>query len=344
MAALVLAARTARARVIPPGVGEVPGGGAFDVAFHVGAAVYGGRGVLERTRPARGESRRKHGGCAVAVGGLRRRTAPVPATGPAGPRSRYPRSRMPSRSRMRPWLRPSRHRRRSRPCCAGGCPCAEAPAPVAAPALASAPVTARAAGAAPAWGAAPAGPTAPAGVPRARRGEAGLSPGHRTGVGGLFGDRVLLDFHLKVEQGPGRLFLDAVHHGVEHVETLALVFHQRVALRHGAQADALAQVVHLVQVLAPLAVQDGQHDLALQHPHDVGRQFFLAARVGLMRVLGDDLGDEVRRQVRLAAGFFLHVGHGQGDREQLAECLPQLVQVPLLGEPLAGRAHRRRTR
>jgi hypothetical protein len=35
------------------------------------------------------------------------------------------------------------------------------------------------------------------------------------------------------------------------VVALALVLHQRVALRDRPQADAVAQVVHLVQVLAP---------------------------------------------------------------------------------------------
>src|SRR6185437_10678256 len=73
----------------------------------------------------------------------------------------------------------------------------------------------------------------------------------------LFDDRVLLDLELQVEQVADRLFLDAVHHGVEHVVALPLVLDQRVALRHRAQADALAEVVHLVQVLAPLAVKDG---------------------------------------------------------------------------------------
>src|SRR5450755_3967939 len=172
-----------------------------------------------------------------------------------------------------------------------------------------------------------------------RRGDAEL--GRRTGrrnagLPGLFGDGVLLDFDLQVEQSPDRLFLDAVHHGVEHVKALTLVLHQRVPLRHGAQADALAQVIHLVQVLAPLTVQDGQHDLALEYAHDVGRQLLLAALVRVAGVLGDHLGDQVRRQARLVAGLLDHVVHGDGDREQLAECFPQLVQVPFLREALAG--------
>src|SRR5256885_3444828 len=39
-----------------------------------------------------------------------------------------------------------------------------------------------------------------------------------------------------------RLLLDRVHHRREHVEALALVLNQRVALSHRPQADALLQV------------------------------------------------------------------------------------------------------
>ena len=49
----------------------------------------------------------------------------------------------------------------------------------------------------------------------------------------------------------------------EHREALALPGHQRVLLAHGPQVDALAQVVHLGQVVAPALVDDLQHHLAL---------------------------------------------------------------------------------
>src|SRR5919108_360875 len=56
-----------------------------------------------------------------------------------------------------------------------------------------------------------------------------------------------------VEDVGDGLALDGVLHRLEHVEAFALVFHQRVALADGAQADALLEVVHLVEVLAPVA-------------------------------------------------------------------------------------------
>src|SRR4051812_18671377 len=89
-------------------------------------------------------------------------------------------------------------------------------------------------------------------------------------AGQLLGVRLLvLDGHLEVEHEADGLLLDAVHHRGEHVEALALVLDQGVALRVGAEVDALAEVVHLVEVLAPLAVQHGQQHPPLQLAHDL---------------------------------------------------------------------------
>src|SRR6185437_10608323 len=150
----------------------------------------------------------------------------------------------------------------------------------------------------------------------------------------LFDDRVLLDLELQVEEVPDRLFLNAVHHGVEHVVALPLVLDQRVALRHRPQADALAEVVHLVQVLAPLAVEDRQDDAPLDLAHDLRREFGLTAVVGFLRVLLHHLGEQVRGQAALLApGFVDHRLGLQRDREELLERPPELVEVPFLRVP-----------
>ena len=60
--------------------------------------------------------------------------------------------------------------------------------------------------------------------------------------------------HLHQVQIPDGLFLEALHHGFEHVERLALVLHQRIVLAVAAQSDAFAQVVHAEQVVFPLLV------------------------------------------------------------------------------------------
>src|SRR5690606_32911915 len=124
-----------------------------------------------------------------------------------------------------------------------------------------------------------------AGRPVPRRGaEAGAGRGLRGGVGGhpaLPGGLArLLGLHLEVEQVAHRLLLDGLVHGLEELVALTLVLDERVALPHGAQPDALLEVVHLVEVLAPLAVEHGEHDAPLELTHDVGGQLLLAALVG----------------------------------------------------------------
>ena len=57
---------------------------------------------------------------------------------------------------------------------------------------------------------------------------------------------------------------DRPHHLAEHVEALALPLGERVLLTHRAQVDALLQVVHLVEVLAPLAVENAEHHAPLE--------------------------------------------------------------------------------
>src|SRR5207302_6423326 len=52
------------------------------------------------------------------------------------------------------------------------------------------------------------------------------------------------------------LLADGELHLLEHRVAVALELHQRVLLPVGPQADALLEVVHLVQVLAPLRVGD----------------------------------------------------------------------------------------
>src|SRR5207302_3989661 len=147
----------------------------------------------------------------------------------------------------------------------------------------------------------------------------------------LLDDRVLLNLDLEVEQQPDGFFLDPVHHGAEHVVALALILDQRVALAVAAQADALAQVVHLVQVLAPLAVQDGQDHPPLDLAHDLRTELLLAPLVSGLRVGDYRLGDELAGEPGLVAARLVdELVDGEGDRIQLPEGPPELVQVPLL--------------
>ena len=71
----------------------------------------------------------------------------------------------------------------------------------------------------------------------------------------------------------------------EHVEALALVLDQRVALGVRPQADALLEVVHLVEVLAPLAVDHREQHLPLQLAQRLGAELLLAPVVRGVRVV-----------------------------------------------------------
>src|SRR5438034_4015170 len=75
--------------------------------------------------------------------------------------------------------------------------------------------------------------------------------------------------------------LDPLAELVEHLESLVLVLDQRVALPVRAQPDALAEVLHLGQVLHPLPVDRAQHHVALDHRHEVGADLLDLAVVRL---------------------------------------------------------------
>ena len=74
-------------------------------------------------------------------------------------------------------------------------------------------------------------------------------------------------------------------------EALVLVGDEGVDLGEPAEVDALAQVVHLVQVLLPPHVDDLQQDVALERAHQLVPELLLALVVGGEGVLGEHLGD-----------------------------------------------------
>src|SRR5699024_7888973 len=73
---------------------------------------------------------------------------------------------------------------------------------------------------------------------------------------------LLLNLNLQVEQEAYGFLADSVQHGLKQVIAFTLVLNEWVTLRHGTQADSLLEVIHLVQVLAPLAVHHGHEDPA----------------------------------------------------------------------------------
>ena len=79
---------------------------------------------------------------------------------------------------------------------------------------------------------------------------------------------------LHAEEMAGSVFLEAHHHGFEHLEGFFLVSDERILLRVAAEADAFLEVIHVEEVLFPEAVEDGEHDDALVVAHAGRRRGF----------------------------------------------------------------------
>ena len=130
-----------------------------------------------------------------------------------------------------------------------------------------------------------------------------------------------------MEDHPREVAPDAVHQVAEQLERLVLVGDQRLDLREPAQVDALAQVVHVVQVLAPAVVDDLQQDVALQGAHQLGAQLLLALLVRVHDVRTELLDD--RGAVGLLGVELLRV---ERDRNPLALSLPTRKEVAGAGD------------
>ena len=96
--------------------------------------------------------------------------------------------------------------------------------------------------------------------------------------------RLLHRRDLEVRDVGDELVLDLAHHRLEHVEALTLPLGERVLLAHRPQVDALAEVVHLVEVLAPVLVDHREHHPALDLAEVVGAdRRLLASRTARWR-------------------------------------------------------------
>src|SRR4051794_3423879 len=134
-----------------------------------------------------------------------------------------------------------------------------------------------------------------------------------------------LDLHLHVEDVARELLPDRLDEGREHVEALVLVGDERVLLGEPAEVDALAQVVHVVQVLAPALVDDLEQDEALDLAHQLVAQLLLPLVVGLERVVL-----ELRLEHLALDRVGVHVLRRDRDRVDLLELGQEAVEVPVL--------------
>src|SRR5579875_869903 len=82
-----------------------------------------------------------------------------------------------------------------------------------------------------------------------------------------------------------RLILDAIHQRLKHIERLALVFHQRIALPVASQPDAFLQVIHRQQMVFPLRIHHLKHNHALVHAHALRAPHLFPLFIALMDTL-----------------------------------------------------------
>src|SRR6188472_4626370 len=101
----------------------------------------------------------------------------------------------------------------------------------------------------------------------------------------------LLALHLDVEQRQRNLLADHATELLEHHVPFAAVLDERILLRHRAQVDALAQVVHGLEVLPPARVDDLEDHVPLDLAHELRPERLLPLRVLVDRV-ADELLDE----------------------------------------------------
>src|SRR4051794_21809077 len=136
-----------------------------------------------------------------------------------------------------------------------------------------------------------------------------------------------LDLDFDVVDHPGEVGPDGVHEVLEEGERLVLVGDERLDLGEPAQVDALAQVVHVVEVLAPALVDDLQQQVAFERPHELLAQFLLALLVERQGVL-----HQHPRELRAIDAVAVDVLGGEVDVVDLVQLGPQLVEVPVVDE------------
>ena len=109
---------------------------------------------------------------------------------------------------------------------------------------------------------------------------------------------------------------------------LVLVLDERVLLRHRAQVDAFAQVVHRVEMLAPALVDDLEDHEALELAHQVGRQLLFLRRVRVARILLELLDERLARELAQILAQLVDRDLRVVERRHL---LHERLEVPLLG-------------
>ncbi len=103
---------------------------------------------------------------------------------------------------------------------------------------------------------------------------------------------------------------------------------------HRAQPDAVLEVVHLVEVVAPAAVDHAEHDASLQLAHGLLAERDLAALVRDAGVTENFLLEEGVRYPAARSCLGEHLIHRDGDRVDRLQLGPHGVEVPVVAVAL----------
>ena len=133
--------------------------------------------------------------------------------------------------------------------------------------------------------------------------------------------------NLNVEEQTDGFFLDTLDHVLEDLVGFTLIGHQRVLLTVAAKPDPLLQVIHIEEMVFPVAVHRLQQDIVLQILHHGRPEFPLTRFVPV-----------ADRLEQLIQHIFLGLipqgldGKAQLESEQAREFDVQLFEIPIFGK------------
>src|SRR5918995_295066 len=143
---------------------------------------------------------------------------------------------------------------------------------------------------------------------------------------GLLEQLGVLRRQLRVEERADDLLADLEAELLEHAVPLAAVLDERVLLRERAQVNALTQVVHVLEVLAPAGVDDLERHVALEVAHQLDAELLLLVAVGVACVLLELLDE----RVALERDLFFQLLRGDVGAVEVVHRLRERAEVPLL--------------
>ena len=141
--------------------------------------------------------------------------------------------------------------------------------------------------------------------------------------------------HLYMVHHPQRVFLDGTGHGIEHVIAFHLIHNLRILLPVCGKADALTQLVHIVNMVHPVTVHGTKQEytLDLTHIHAGIRKLRLFLLIQRKRIRGQLL----LQRGRIQLAHILLCDRGDGDDG--ADVIIQFPEVPSVGIILTRGSH-----